>query len=198
MEVFMLELIEKFKAKGNKRLIENTVIFLVLLVILIVVVNTLFTEDSTLNNELDNSNVLAATSNSSMYSDELEMKLKNILSQIEGAGYVDVMVSYLNSAEQIPMYDSTQNVMITNEEDTSGGKRKTEQSTNESSIIYDEKNNVRTPVIAKTVMPEILGVVVVAEGAKDVKVKENIINAIGAVVDVSLHRIQVFPLGLKK
>ena len=194
----MLELIEKFKAKGNKRLIENTVIFLVLLVILIVVVNTLFTEDSTLNNELDNSNVLAATSNSSMYSDELEMKLKNILSQIEGAGYVDVMVSYLNSAEQIPMYDSTQNVMITNEEDTSGGKRKTEQSTNESSIIYDEKNNVRTPVIAKTVMPEILGVVVVAEGAKDVKVKENIINAIGAVVDVSLHRIQVFPLGLKK
>lgn len=194
----MLELIEKFKSKGNKRLIENTVVFLVLLVILIVVVNTLFSEENVTNDISDDVNVVNVNSNSSSFSDELELKLKNILSQIEGAGYVDVMVSYLNSGEQIPMYDSSQNVMVTNEEDTAGGKRKTEQNTNENNIIYDEKNNVRTPVIAKVVMPEILGVVVVAEGAREAKVKESIINAVGAVVEVSMHRIQVFPCGLKK
>ena len=41
-------------------------------------------------------------------------------------------------------------------------------------------------------MPEVVGVIVVAEGAGSQVVKENIKNAVEAVVNISAHRIQVF------
>lgn len=102
------------------------------------------------------------------------------------------MISYSNTIEQIPMFDIKENTTIVEEQDTTGGKRKTEEKSNEKSIIYEEKNNNKTPAIKQTVMPEIIGVIVVAEGAESAVVKENIKNAVEAVVDISANRIQVF------
>ena len=70
--------------------------------------------------------------------------------------------------------------------------RKTKEVANEQSIIYEEKNSVKVPAIKQTIMPEVVGVIVVAEGAGSQVVKENIKNAVEAVVNISAHRIQVF------
>ena len=59
-------------------------------------------------------------------------------------------------------------------------------------LIYEEKNSVKVPAIKQTIMPEVVGVIVVAEGAGSQVVKENIKNAVEAVVNISAHRIQVF------
>lgn len=66
------------KMGGKKKQIENIVIFIVLLIIVIIVINSLFT------NEEENIQVVEAKENvSSVYqSDEMEVKLKNILSKI--------------------------------------------------------------------------------------------------------------------
>ena len=69
---------------------------------------------------------------------------------------------------------------------------KTKEVANEQSIIYEEKNSVKVPAIKQTIMPEVVGVIVVAEGAGSQVVKENIKNAVEAVVNISAHRIQVF------
>lgn len=185
-----MNLLEKIKNGEQKKIIENSVIFLMLFIIIIIVMNTLFVSDKESTTVSAQTNLQIKPENKT-YND-LEEKLQKILSLISGTGKVDVMISYLNGIEQIPMYDEKISTTVTEESDREGGKRKTEQTNNEHNIIFEEKNSTKTAVIKQTIMPEIIGVLVVADGAGDLKVKENIIKAVEATVNVPSHRIQVF------
>ena len=184
----MEKLFEKF---NNKKMIENLVIFLILAIIVIIVINSMYGQSDTKTNTVNTlgkeMNLLQTTSEIS-----LEDRLAHILSQISGAGKVEVMISYKNEVEKIPMTDMKTTTTVTNEMDSNGGERKTQQTSTEQSIIYDENGSSKTPVIRQTVLPEIVGVVVVAEGAGNISVKENLIKAVEAVIEVPSHRIQVF------
>ena len=183
----MDKLLSKLKISNNKKQIENIVIFIILLIIVIIVINSLFAETS-----VQEENNFIDVSNNEIANDDLERKLKRILSLISGVGSVEVMVSYTNTIEQVPMYDLSENTTVVQEEDVNGGKRETKETSNEQKIIYEEKNSTKTPAIKQTIMPEVVGVIVVAEGANNSVVKENIKNAVAAVVNISSHRIQVF------
>lgn len=184
-----MNLLEKIKSGEQKKLLENSVIFLMLFIIVIIVMNTIFTseKENKVASVLDVMETVPTSTGNS-----LEERLEEILSMIEGSGKVDVMVSYLNTVEQVPMYDEKISTTVTEESDTSGGKRKTNQTSNEHTIIFEEKNNTKTAMIKQTILPEIIGVVVVADGAKNIKVKEDIIKAVEATVNVPSHKIQVF------
>lgn len=184
----MEKLLSKFKDLSNKKQIENVVIFLVLLIIVIIVINSLFGEEK----ETVKEGPKEVSVNLEQSENDLEQSLKNILSKISGVGSVDVMVSYSNTIMQVPMYDTKENTTVVEESDKNGGIRKTKEVANEQSIIYEEKNSVKVPAIKQTIMPEVVGVIVVAEGAGSQVVKENIKNAVEAVVNISAHRIQVF------
>lgn len=184
----MEKLLSKFKDLSNKKQIENVVIFLVLLIIVIIVINSLFGEEKKTVKEGPKEVSISLEQNEN----DLEKSLKNILSKISGVGSVDVMVSYSNTIMQVPMYDTKENTTVVEESDKNGGIRKTKEVANEQSIIYEEKNSVKVPAIKQTIMPEVVGVIVVAEGAGSQVVKENIKNAVEAVVNISAHRIQVF------
>lgn len=184
----MEKLLSKFKDLSNKKQIENVVIFLVLLIIVIIVINSLFVEEKETVKEGPKEVSISLEQNKN----DLEKSLKNILSKISGVGSVDVMVSYSNTIMQVPMYDTKENTTVVEESDKNGGIRKTKEVANEQSIIYEEKNSVKVPAIKQTIMPEVVGVIVVAEGAGSQVVKENIKNAVEAVVNISAHRIQVF------
>lgn len=184
----MEKLLSKFKDLSNKKQIENVVIFLVLLIIVIIVINSLFGEEKETVKEGSKEVSISLEQNEN----DLEKSLKNILSKISGVGSVDVMVSYSNTIMQVPMYDTKENTTVVEESDKNGGIRKTKEVANEQSIIYEEKNSVKVPAIKQTIMPEVVGVIVVAEGAGSQVVKENIKNAVEAVVNISAHRIQVF------
>ena len=179
----MDKLLSKLKISNNKKQIENIVIF----IIVIIVINSLFAETS-----VQEENNFIDVSNNEIANDDLERKLKRILSLMSGVGSVEVMVSYTNTIEQVPMYDLSENTTVVQEEDVNGGKRETKETNNEQKIIYEEKNSTKIPAIKQTIMPEVVGVIVVAEGANNSVVKENIKNAVAAVVNISSHRIQVF------
>ena len=102
------------------------------------------------------------------------------------------MISYASTITEVPLYDTKENVTVTEEKDKEGGTRKTEQTSKEKSVIFEENNNAKSLAIKEKEMPKIVGVIVVADGAGNIKVKECIINAVSAVVDVPSHRIQVF------
>jgi len=185
----MENLFSKWKEGNSKKQIENIVIFIILFIIIIIVINSLFNEkeltDTNLEvNEVVSSNVLS--------NDELETKLQKTLSSIKGVGEVNVMIAYANTITQVPMYDVKENTTTIEEQDVNGGKRKTEEVSNEQNIIFEEKNSSKIPAVKQTIMPEIVGVIIVAEGAENQVIKENIKNAVEAVVNVSSHRIQVF------
>ncbi len=187
----MLSLFSKEKVVGNKRIIENLVLFLILFIIVIVVMNVLGNETSQKVSSDALSNAIV-TSNSTPKEKSLEEKLETILSLIEGAGKVDVLITYANGVEQVPMYNTKQNTTTTQEEDNAGGTRKTEEISQEQNIIFSENGNVKTPVMKQTINPEIIGVIVVADGAGNMNVKENLIHAVEASLNIPTHRIQVF------
>lgn len=181
----MEKLFEKF---NSKKMIENLVIFLILAIIVMIMINNIFDNDSTSKNIVTTNNIIDNHNRERT----LEERLEEILSEINSAGKVDVMISYTNEIEKIPMTDMKTTTTVTNEKDSNGGERKTEETSVEEIIIYEENSSNKVPVIKQKILPQIVGVIVVAEGAKNIGVKEQLINAVSATVNVPSHRIQVF------
>ncbi len=78
-----------------------------------------------------------------------------------------------------------------------GGNRKIAQSSNKREVIYQEINGEKVPVTQSVIEPKIEGAIITAEGAKDSRVKEYIIQAIEAVTGLATHKIQVFSMVTK-
>ena len=175
------------KVNENKKLLENLVLILIVSIIVIIVMNVPKKE----SNESKNESILNTISTQAK-EETLEEKLENILSYIDGAGRVEVLITYQNGIEQVPMYDTKQNIVVTEEADKAGGTRKTEETSQEQNIIFKENGNEKTPVVKQTINPEIIGVIVVAEGAGNMAIKESLMKAVEATLAVPSHRIQVF------
>jgi stage III sporulation protein AG len=113
--------------------------------------------------------LLTERSASNSIKQSMQTELAMILAHIEGAGSVEVSVSL--SSEGVKTY-------ATNDRDE---RRQTEEggqkSTVEESRTRDIAVSSGTPLLLEEKMPEILGVLVVADGAQDPQVKENLAQA---------------------
>ena len=187
MRTVFINLKDKFFSPNCRRKnIENLVIFLVGVIIVIITGSYIFG-----NNE---DKKVAETSANNIFDAELfENKLAKILSEIKGAGNVKVMVSYHTGIETVPLSDTKDSNTITEENDT-GRVRKTEQSSVETSVIFNqEKTGNKVPYISKTIMPVVEGVIVTCDGGGDETVKANMIKAVTVITGVSEDKVQVFP-----
>lgn len=112
------------------------------------------------------------------YVEFLENKLENVLSQISGAGQVDVIVTL----ESGFTYEYAKN--IETRTSTSGS--------NDTSITTETVITVGgEPVVEKEIFPVIKGVVVIAKGAADFAVKMKILSAVETVLEVDRENITV-------
>ncbi len=190
---------------NDKRKIENLVFFVVILIITIVIINFIWNENEETNNEettndaskqlASTNEVTGTTSNSSVDStDNLEEKLKNILSKIQGVGEVEVCLNYSESSEVVAMYNESSTTSTTEETDDSGGTRKIEETDTQKEVIFQEEDGTKTPITAKIVNPKIEGAIVTAQGANNAEIKTNIIQAVEAVTGLATHKIQVFEM----
>lgn len=120
---------------------------------------------------------------------ELETKLEEILSKIDGAGEVDVMITFDSSEELQPAYNSNLTTEKTQEKDQKGGERTVTTSSENKTMITSSTDG---PIILKTNEAKIKGVIVVASGAKDSKVKEIIYSAVQTALQVAGHQVEVY------
>ena len=188
---------------NNKRKIENLVFLIVLLIITVVAINLIWNGNKNeANDETNNTTKQLATTNSQTQSNQiqgmsesdLETRLEEILSQIQGVGEVKVLLNYSESSEVVAMYHETSKTSNTEETDTSGGTRKIQETDTQKDIIYQEDNGEKTPITQKIVKPKIEGAIITARGANQVDVKTNIIQAVEAVTGLATHKIQVFEM----
>ncbi|MEE0865828.1 MAG: hypothetical protein U0L98_03400 [Clostridia bacterium] len=188
--------------EGNdKRKIENIIFFIILLIATIVIINTIWNGNKQTTKQENNINTkqLAYKEQNNeniktTVSEELEKKLENILSKIEGVGNVKVCINYSESSEVVAMYNENSKVSTTEETDTSGGLRKIQQTDSQKDIVYKEDNGEKTPITKKVVQPKIEGAIITAKGASNANIKANIIQAVEAVTGVASHKIQVFEM----
>ena len=194
---------QKEGEEGNdKKKIENLVFFLVILIITIVVINTIWNgkdkkakqENNTNTKQLATRNLETNNLSDMQTSEDLETKLEGILSKIQGVGTVEVFINYSESREVIAMYNENSKVSTTEENDTSGGTRKIQETDTQKDIIYEEVNGEKTPITQKIVQPKIEGAIIAAKGANNIDTKTNIIQAVEAVTGLATHKIQVFEM----
>ena len=133
---------------------------------------------------------VTATDTEGYYSNEkaLEERLEGILSQISGAGQVKVAVSFASGKEVEYAYNSDTSKKVTTEEGTTDTGAGSDVEDSKSLTLATENDN---PVVVRESMPEILGVLVVASGAKDPGVKNKIFEAVEGLLALPAHRIVI-------
>lgn len=109
------------------------------------------------------------------YVDMLETKLSDRLSELDGAGKVNVIISVKSGMRS----------EIATEKQVGGiGDR-----TTETPVLISGK-----PLVLGEIYPEICGVIIMAKGAENVKVRLSLIMATQTFLDVSSDKIQVLPM----
>lgn len=183
----------KSEKKDNKKNIENLVVLAIVLIVTIIAINYIWKggnkkNKSDSNKMLAEVNIIEETETAS--NNDLEQKLKKILSNINGVGKVEVLITYSQTSIINPVYNEDLGESITEEEDTSGGKRTISTTNNKKEVVCSD-NKVITQSVTS---PQIQGAVIIAKGASDAKVKSNIIQAVEAATGLSTYKIQVFEM----
>ena len=109
----------------------------------------------------------------------LEARLEDILSQMQNAGQVRVMVTFDNAQEKVIAADEQKSSSGISE---ASRPVKTSGSGGESPIILTER------------MPKIRGVIVIAEGAADISVRFSLAAAVSTVLGIDENSVEVFAM----
>ena len=123
--------------------------------------------------------------------DEIEQKLEDILEKIDGAGEVKVMITYQDSGTQVVEKDKNTSENSLEESDSTGGVRSTKEQQLQESTVYEEADAGNTPFVSKELLPKVEGILIVASGGDNQKVKQNISEAVLALFQVEAHRITI-------
>ena len=189
------------KSEGNnKKSIENLVVFLILLIITVIAINSIWggnnkkSDSNSTYKQLANENNTLNSNIESNSEYNLEENLENILSKISGVGQVNVLLTYSETNQVVPIYNESSKTSNTKETDTNGGVRTIEASDSNKEVVMIEQNGTNAPITSKTVMPKIEGAIVIAQGTKDINIKTNIINAVAAVTGLAEYKVQVFEM----
>ncbi len=119
--------------------------------------------------------------------DQTEKRLEEILKKIDGAGKVSVMVTYDNSKEYVTVSDTKSSV-------SKNGEGSKEDISNEKTTVMVKNSSSYTPFVKNEINPKIRGVLVVADGGRNEKVKLNLKKAVCAVLDVEIHKVEIMPM----
>lgn len=189
----------KIEEKGSKKTIENLVVFVIILIATVIFINYIWNGDKKKSTQQNKSVSLAETTNKTVTNNtsednNLEKQLENILRNLNGVEEVQVLITYSETNKIIPMYNEDNQQSTTKEEDNQGGTRTINENSSKKEIVYEENNGQRNVLTSSVVTPEIKGAVIVAKGASNANVKNNIIQAVEAATGLPTHKIQVLEM----
>lgn len=125
--------------------------------------------------------------------DNIETRLKQTLSSIEGAGMVEVMITYESSSEIVPAISVDTQTSTTTDTDETGNSTTNTENT-QSEIVTVNGSNGSAALVLREDSPQVKGVLVIAEGADDIGVKINLLNAVQTILNVSPDRVNVYKM----
>jgi stage III sporulation protein AG len=124
---------------------------------------------------------------------EMEKKLVHNLQQMSGVGSVQVSVTLSSSLKSDYATNGSVTKKTTKESDKNGGIREATEVTENNQLVMP--NGASQPVIVMEERPSVAGILIIAEGASDPKVRENIHNAVRTLLDIPTSKITVQPMG---
>lgn len=112
---------------------------------------------------------------------DISRELSQILSQIEGAGEVSVMLT---------VRTGTSTVYQTDDSVTNGDSGSTDRDT----VIVTDSNRVQTGLVQHIIYPEYRGAIIVCQGADNVQVRLNIMEAVARITGLGMDKISVLKM----
>lgn len=184
----MQDFMQKIKEKKLKR---SDWLILVLAGILILIIALPTDTKEKKQAEEEKENISKENNTMEASKDEIERKLEDILEKIDGAGDVKVMITYQDSGTQVVEKDKNTSENSLEESDSTGGVRSTKEQQLQESTVYEEADAGNTPFVSKELLPKVEGILIVASGGDNQKVKQNISEAVLALFQVEAHRIKI-------
>ncbi len=187
------------KLTGGRKLRKDQWLIVILMGVLLCVISLPVEKSETKSDISDNTGAKiselkqpSTDVQSADYVREWEEKLEKSLLYIEGAGQVKVLITLQESEQRVLARDGTESISETTEEDAAGGSRRVTENRIEKKTIYtvDERGQ-DVPYVIKTITPSVKGVVVIAQGADQPEVRQNIIEAIQVLFDVDMNKITI-------
>jgi stage III sporulation protein AG len=117
-------------------------------------------------------------------------ELAQVLSGIEGVGRVRVEISFKSDGFRAYASNDRVETRKTEERAKDGTIRNiTEENTNRELVMANS-----SPVLEEVKTPEVVGVLIIAEGADDPAIQEQVVNAVTGLMGISASRVTVLPM----
>ena len=121
--------------------------------------------------------------------EDLERRLEETLSLIDGAGRVRVMLTLKDNGEKVVEKD-TANRAGSGSDD---GASDTSEST-----VYTKNGTTEIPYVSNQLTPQVEGVLVVAQGGGNSMVKQNILQSVMALFPLEAHKITIVKMSMQE
>ncbi len=168
--------------------------YLAILLVVIVILAIYFTSAGS---PVSQEPVSQAATVSETVPSSVEEKLQETLSKIEGAGLVQVMITYESSAEIVPAISvDTQTSTTTDERE--GGSSTTKSENSQSEVVTVNGSSGNNALVLKENSPPVKGVIVVAEGADDIGVKLSLLSAVKTILNISPDQVDVYKMQMDR
>ena len=122
---------------------------------------------------------------------KLEDDLKRILLQVEGVGEVDVAVTMESTGRKLVEKDVPLSESSVDETGNGTNSKKESKNSEEATVYLENADGTKAPYVVEETMPVVRGVLVVAQGADDPQVVEEIKEAAMALFHLEAHKIKV-------
>lgn len=120
----------------------------------------------------------------------LEKRLEEVLSLIDGAGKVRVMITLKDTGEKVVEKDTTRR--------TDSNATGTQGQDMTSSSVYERDGSVETPYISNELTPQVEGVLVVAQGGGNSIVKQHLLQSVMALFPLEAHKITIVKMSMQE
>ena len=178
------------EAEGGQHGKKNKVLIIVIIIAILVLAFGNF------GGENKNSQKTVTEKESSLqiedYIAENESRLEKILTAVQGAGRVKVMITVSEKSEKVVATDKKSQTKQEVEKENS-----VRDSVQESTTVIYGSGTEENPFVIKEKLPAISGVVVAATGAGDEGVKLELYEAVKALYGLSGHRIKIVKGNIK-
>lgn len=112
------------------------------------------------------------------YEDRMERKLTELLGRVEGVGQVRVMLIFEGSGEEKVEKDVS---LLADE-------------SREETVYEEYGSSERTPYVTSRTNPKVQGVLVIAQGGGNSRIKQEIIEAVQALFGIEAHKIKIMKM----
>ena len=104
------------------------------------------------------------------------------------------MINFKSGESKVLAYDSSKQIVSTEEKDTEGGTRVSNQTNDGTTVVMTNEGGDNEPFIVETYKPKIEGIMILAEGASDSKIKYDIQKAVSSLYGLSAEKVNVYPM----